>query len=80
VLKFEIMEKFSEKGKRIHRIENFQFFEKYAEEINSKPHDQLNSQDMTYLMLKQISGQLYRQTKLLEILAAEILKTSEDSE
>ena len=78
-MKFEIMERFSDKGKRIHRIENIQLFEKFAEEINSKPPDQLNSQDMTYLILKQISGQIYRQTKLLEILTAEILKDSEDS-
>ena len=68
------MESFSDFGRRFRRSENLQLFIKFAEEINSKPFDKLDSQDMSFLLLKQISSQLHRQNKLLEILTAEILQ------
>ena len=68
------MESFADFGRRFRRSENLQLFMKYAEEINSKPFDKLDSQDMSFLLLKQISSQLHRQNKLLEILTAEILQ------
>lgn len=68
------MENYSDAGKKIHRIGNLQLFEMFAEEISTKPYDKLTSEDMSFMMLRQISAQLHRQTKLLEMLAAEILK------
>ena len=72
------MESFTDFGRRFRRSENLQLFMKYAEEINSKPFDKLDSQDMSFLLLKQISSQLHRQNKLLEILTAEILQALEE--
>ena len=72
------MESFTDFGRRFRRSENLQLFMKYAEERNSKPFDKLDSQDMSFLLLKQISSQLHRQNKLLEILTAEILQALEE--
>ena len=74
------MERFSDPGRRVRRSENLQLFIKFAEEINSKPFDKLDSQDMSFLLLKQISSQMHRQNKLLEILTANILQALEDPE